>query len=405
MNTGNLTLASLLGALVLAAPAPGAQEDAPLRYGRTTGKDARIVNLPDANGIELLRPESGTLVSVWRELAGWLEVEVPGGYQAWVHGRYLSPTDVEGVFEVTRNAINIRPLPKSDVTSFPLPQRLQAGDRVRVIGQAAEGTALAETWARIVTPPGVHAWVRADEVTTLGTEERGPELWAKALGSVAPEHTENAPPARRSTAEPATGARSAPGTEPASAEKPIRSGAEEAARAELARLKAAIDAQRTLPEPDYAPIQRDLRALSATTSPATGGALRLEIDGELARLDALKEVARVRAELEKERQAREQEVWERERRVREASRAKDPLGDVFLSRGVLQRTTGVGEAPRYHIRFGGRDVCEVLCTSGRYDMDLLAGNEVGIFGDELQSMSGSELSVVDIRRLEILKRR
>ena len=59
---------------------------------------------------------------------------------------------------------------------------------------------------------------------------------------------------------------------------------------------------------------------------------------------------------------------------------------------------------RYYLRFGGRDVCEVLCTSGRYDMDLLAGNEVGVFGDEILGTS-AQGEVVDVRRLEILKRR
>lgn len=392
MNTGKLIsarLLSVLGLLVIGAPVALAQaEDQPLRYARVSVPAASVFNLADANGIELMKAGQGTLLSVWREQAGWLEVESPGGFPGWVHGRYLTRVEQEsgepapaGVYEVTDNAINIRPLPKSDVTSFPLPQRLETGDRVRVLELAEPDKPIADTWARIVTPPGVHAWVRADQTAALVAGENGPELWTSALA---------AGPAR-----PAPVARAA---EPAKSE--AVPSAEGAAREELERIRAAIDAERASDQPEYAALEGELRALLAS---APTSALELEVQGELSRLKALAEVAQVRVELERERARREEEVRSREKGVREASRAKDPLGPVYRSRGVLLRSTRGNEPARFHLSFGGKEICEVVCTSGRYDLDLFAGYEVGVFGDEIASTAGA--SVLDIGRLEIVKRR
>ena len=403
-HTGNLlalVLTFVLGPLLAVTASAQEAGNAPLRYARISTDDARVVNLPDANGLELARPERGTIVSVWRELAGWLEVEVPGGYLAWMHGRFLQPTDVEGVYEVTRNAINVRPLPKSDVTSFPLPQRLHSGDQVRVVALDDPKVAMSETWARIVTPPGVHAWIRSEQVKTLSASERGVDLWAAAVASTASPKggatpSNDATPGSSSTSTPGSNAGTATNGATTTA-----TGVEEATRTEIARLRTAIDAARESEAPDYTGLRDELQGLAAT---APTGALRIEAEAELKRLSALEEVVRVRQELEAERERRAQEVWDRERGVREASRAKDPLGAVFRWRGVLLRNSTGSGTPSYTLRFGGRDVCEVVCTSGRYDLDLLAGTEVGIFGDE--NLAGSALgSLVDIRRLEVLKLR
>lgn len=395
MNTAH-PIARCLRALafLLAALAPaGAQvspdgeaspADAPLRYARVASDGASIVNLPDDKGVEVLRAERGTLLSVWRELAGWLEVEVPGGFSAWMHGRYLQPTPDEGVFEVTNNAINVRPLPKSDVTSFPLPQRLHAGDRVRVVALADPAAPLADTWARIVTPPGVHAWIRGDRTAALAAGEDGAALW-RERAAAAPQPQ----PARASAAPAGSAEGSAP---PAGA-------AEGSGREELERLRGAIDEERAKESPSYAPLAAELRALQAGAS----AALQLEIQGELSRLKALEEVAQVRLELERERGRRAEELRAREAGVLEASRSKDPLGAVFRSRGLLLRSARGDEAPRFLLRFGNRDVGEVVCTSGRYDLDLFAGYEVGVFGDDLAAADGA--SVLDIGRLEVIKRR
>ena len=95
---------------------------------------------------------------------------------------------------------------------------------------------------------------------------------------------------------------------------------------------------------------------------------------------------------------------EAESAVWEASRAKDPLGGIFATRGVLLRRTQDG-VPTYVIRFGGQTVAELFCKSGRYDLGMFAGYEVGVQGAEFESSSGRAIPVLEVSRVEIIKRR
>ena len=106
---------------------------------------------------------------------------MPGGFPVWVFGRYLKPLDEPGIYEVTGNAVNLRPDPSSDVTNFPLPERLQAGDRVRGIELLDPGKPVNETWVRIWTPPGVHGLLRASSVEALPAGQDGAALWSTAM--------------------------------------------------------------------------------------------------------------------------------------------------------------------------------------------------------------------------------
>ena len=108
---------------------------------------------------------------------GWVSVEVPGGFSLWVFGKYLKPIGEGDIHEVTRNAVNIRPRPASDVTNFPMPQRLHAGDRVRVITQLEADKPLAETWANIWSPPGVRGWMRTSATEPVVPSGRGSSAW------------------------------------------------------------------------------------------------------------------------------------------------------------------------------------------------------------------------------------
>jgi hypothetical protein len=115
----------------------------------------------------------------------------------WVFGRYLKATGEEGLYEVTGNAVNLRPAPSSDVTNFPLPQRLQAGDKVRGIELAEQGKPLEETWVRVWSPPGVRAYVKSASVEPLPANEDGKSAWTAALGLLPA-----VPPERASAARP-----------------------------------------------------------------------------------------------------------------------------------------------------------------------------------------------------------
>ncbi|NOT29552.1 MAG: hypothetical protein HOP15_03780 [Planctomycetes bacterium] len=56
---------------------------------------------------------------------------------------------------------------------------------------------------------------------------------------------------------------------------------------------------------------------------------------------------------------------------------------------------------RYFLDFGQKPVCEIACSSGRYDLATFTGTEVGAHGSEVASRSG-ELRTFEVARLEVL---
>ena len=379
MNFGRPLLhLCVLSTGILAAARGPLQDGSVLRYARVNVDGARVLNLADDKGKEIARPERGALVAVLREQAGgWLEVEMPGGFPVWVFGRYLKPLAEEGIYEVTGNAVNMRPEPSSDVTNFPLPDRLQAGERVRGIELLEPGKPLNETWVRVWSPPGVHGLLRASSVETLPAGQDGAALWSSAMQTL-PE----APPrqeVRRGEENPAE-----------------RQEAD--ARRALERARADLERERAKDTPDYGGVRS---ALNAVLSEAPGGAVAIEARSELRALETLEEAAALKAELERERSLRQEEALKRQQEVWAKSRAKDPLGAIFRARGVLERRTGTDGTPRYFVRFGGESQCELLCTSGRYDLSTFAGYDIGVQGSDAPSRTSGE-PALEVTRIEVI---
>jgi hypothetical protein len=358
-----------------------AASDRPLRYARVSGEGAAIYNLEDEKGKDIARPAKGQLVAVYEENAsGWLEVEIPGGFPVWVFGKYLGTTDDPALLEVTGNAINLRPLPSSDVTSFPLPQRLQAGDKVRVIELAEPEKPLAETWVRVWSPPGVRGFLKSSLVEGLTQGEDGAALWTAALAKL--------PAEARVTEASGTPGRT---QEPSEAER-----REAEARVALEEARALLAAEKAKETPDFAPVESALQALVAT-----GGAIAIEARAELRTLGLEREAAALRAELQAERQRRSEEVLDKQQEVWEKSKLKDPLGGVFAARGVVERRTNAEGIGRFFLRFGTDTTAELVCTSGRYDLSAFNGTEVGVHGSEIASRTG-EFPTYEVARLEVL---
>ncbi|MEW6072679.1 MAG: hypothetical protein AB1726_08835 [Planctomycetota bacterium] len=397
------------GLLVLAgfAPAAASQEGGTsdagagaVRYGRIAVAGVQVKNLPDIDGASIASPARGTIVAIHDEMAGWYGIEIPGGYAVWVFGRYLrAVAGEERVWEVTRNAVNMRPAPKSDVLSFPLPQRLHSGDRVRGIEILDPAADLAETWVRIWSPPGVRAWVRVAEVAPLAAGEDGLALWSAAAAGLA----ERVPPPYVRPAPEAGGGEIAAAKPAEAAAKVEESEAVRQARAGLEEARRRLETEKAKESPDFAPVRTELEAFAAA---APTGDLAARARAELERLAFYEDVARMQGELRRERERLAAEAQRREQEAWEASLAKDPLGHVFASRGVLVREIDAAGAPRYLLRFGKEFVSEVVCTSGRYDLDAFAGYEIGVQGETLQT-TGSVLDalVIDAARVEVTARR
>jgi hypothetical protein len=401
MNTGRKQLSSLAAfflLLIVSAVPLGAQagEEGAPRHRRIAEAAVSIRNLPDIDGVSIATPAKGSLVSIHGERAGWLEVEVPGGFAVWVFGRYLRPLGEKGVFEVTRNAVNIRPAPRSDVLSFPLPQRLHAGDHVRVIELLDPEAELETTWARIWSPPGVHAFVRATDTLPLGATEQGAEVWKEAMVALADHQP---PPYLR----PGEGAGEAEAVE-VTPKVAVADEAETKARAEIEVIRRLLEEEAGKPTPDFGVVRSRLAAVSTT---ASSGVITAEVRRELERVGAFEAVAQMRSELEREREERAEAARRRQRAVWTASTAKDPLGHVFLSRGILLRQVGSDGTPRYFLRFGKEIASEVVCVSGRYDLDAFAGYEIGVQGESLQVTGGAVGAppAIEVHRVEVIRRR
>jgi len=372
----------VLSSGILAAirgPVQAGDKDRPQRYGRIASEGVAVFNLSDEKGKEIARPAKGQLVAVYKETpSGWLEVEIPGGFAVWVFGRFLAQTSDPNVLEVTGSAVNLRPGPSSDVvTNFPLPQRLQTGDKLRVIELQEPEKPLAETWVRVWSPPGVRGCLKSSAVEGLLANEDGPALWAAALASLPAE-----PPPRVAQSRP---------REASEAEK-----RETEARAALEEARAALEKERVKDTPDYDPIEDALNAVVAR-----GGPVAIEARAELRTLATLREASALKADLERERARRAEEVLERQQDVWVKSKEKDPLGGVFAARGVVERRTNNEGIARFYLRFGGNISCELCCSSGRYDLSTFAGTEVGVHGAEIASRTG-ELPTFEVSRLEVL---
>lgn len=400
MKLLRLAACSAFLALPCAAQSVGAV-DSPARYARVAISGARVLNLNDANATEVHKPAQGTLLAVFRETDEWLEVETPGGFAVWVYGRYLGETGEPDVYRVNGDGVNLRPQPSRGVTNFPLGQQLYAGDQVRVIERADAALALKDDWVRVWSPPGVRAWIAKSSTEPLDAGEDGAALWMAALASL-PSAPARAEAARKSGAADAAtdGARDA------------SSGTNGEKSEAMAKFDAALEAavtrmedERMQPAPDWAAV----RALFAEAERlAPSGAERAQVRLGLQTLVPLEEASALRARLEDERARLSEAARTEQERVQAASREKDPLGGVYLVRGGLERVTeGAGESAtrRYFVRFGTGAVAEIICVSGRYDLDLFVGYQVGVRGTELRPAVDDGLRHIEVTRLEVIGRR
>lgn len=390
------SLASLAGVvssvflgIALLAPAGSAaplQEPAAPSYARAAADGVALRNLGDLQGHKVFELAQGDLVKVMRRQAGWLEVEVPGGVPVWVFGQYLATTDDASLYAVSGESVNVRPRAAGGAANYPLGQLLR-GDRVRAIRRADPALPLAEDWVQVWSPPGIGAWMREADATPLAAGEDGAKLWSDALASLE---------SSRSSRRPVTGAESGARTERSGGadgpSQPVgkEAAARAAAEAALDRAQELFDREKVRDRPDFGAVREafeEVRRIAPSSPAAHTAVANLEV------LTALETAADLKAELEAERQRRERELLEQQEQAWKVKRLKDPLGDRFAQRGVLLRRQVGAEAPRYFLTFGGEEQCEVVCTNGRYDLDLFAGHDLGIEGEFLRGTRVVEAAI------------
>jgi hypothetical protein len=373
--------ASLLGALALAVSAQTvtAQTPAPpaTKHVRVAASGAKLRNLASPVGEVVLDAKADTLLAVRDERSGWLEVEPVTAMKVWVYGTYLKPTTTSGVAEVNANSVRMRPLPSSDERSFPLPMKLDRGDRVRVVRRHDPSKPLAEDWVQVWSPAGATAWVSASETKPLAAGEDARSAWAADLKTA----LAAMPVVDVFAADAASGAgtaakASAPNT--ATKEAPAKADPKlQVAYDKLAEGEKLLKSAQASDLPDFTAAKAAFSAAIAATPQGSSA------DSARARLEEIairEEMVRIKADKQKLESERTEKLAEAEAKLGEVRRRQDPLRGRYQARGWLERQEQAGLPSRYAVTWGGRELAEVVCTGGRYELDAFVGCEVGILG-------------------------
>ncbi len=396
-----LALCVVLGALPVAeAQDEGARK---LRYVQAGPNGARARNLYDAQGLVVLDVAPQTVLAVYGERSGWLDVEAPGGFKVWVYGKYVRPASTAGMVEITGSNVRMRPLPSSGPESLPLARKFTLGETVRLIRRNDSSLALAEDWVQVWSPPGARAWVRASETTPVDSRVEGSRLWADAVASaVSTKPVVEAPktPPAVAKGKPAPAAAAAK-QEPARATDLLRK-ADQLLAAERER-----DDQGG--QPNYAVVVGAYEdVLELTDNGPTADLARGRIQLAKSYADAYQ----IRLDLENQKVEYQKELQEREAK-KETARGRDVFEGRFAERGWLERRKGAGPdaEPVWVLHYAGGDVAELACSSGRYDMNLFRDFEIGVNGAVVRGTTSQDLGapalprVIDVTSIEVISGR
>ncbi len=378
------------------ATAQTQQEKGLVRYVRAGERGARVYNLNDPQAEVLLEVPAETVLAVHAERSGWLDAEAPGGFQVWVWGEFLAPTNEFGVFQVTGSDVRMRPLPSSGIESYPLEQRLSRGQKLRMIERKDETLPLARDWVRLWSPPGARAWIQASETVPLAADQNGAALWG-AAATLALEGRKTPKASAATTSGGAQDAALAPAQQVAAA---LRE-ADELFAAERAK-------DQKNGTPDYAAVLAGYQAVLELEPKGPTADIAVS---RMSTVSALSEAYSLRKDLIAEREDRQRKLQAARQGMAEAG-TRDAFYGRFEERGRLVRRTLPGQdEPIWVLSWGGGDVAELVCFSGRYDLGVFAEFEVGINGRRLRGPIEATAdrpgrpAQVDVARLEVLSGR
>ena len=405
--------------LSTAGPAARLQE-AESFFVRAGAGGARVLNFQDVNASLVRLAPAGTLMRVHKEDVGFYNVEVEGGLEVWVHGKFLEPTAREGVLRCIAWGVLMRPGPGSTVENMPITVKLQRGDLVRKIELADPEAALDKTWVKVWSPLHARAWVKESstvKVDDAGAAEAEWDAAASALaqllsgattaaldGGQAPQEvrTQEASTQTDGASQQVGGASTPAAPEPSDGVR--------AAFAEANELYAAACSAQA----GFAPV---VAAYEEVVAAAPVDSL---VHGEAQqRLEEAKlryEIEQLEAKAEAQRRADQEKLAKlRREREKEDLRATPDWGR-FDARGWIQ-AVGKGAKRRYLLHWDGEVIAEIQCSTGRYDLAVLEDFEVGLKAVVLRAAmpareasfnreaAPAEPKVLDVTRIEVISAR
>ncbi len=374
-----------------------AAQAAKLQYVKVGANGAQAKNLADAGAVSVLDLAPGALLAVHGERAGWLDVETPGGFKVWIFGAYVTPADQAGLLKITGNDVRMRPLPSNSTDSYYLRQTLDKGVQVRYIQRHDPSKSLDQDWVQVYSPPGARAWVDKAQTVALDAKEQGSALWAQAVRATKAE-------VATSAAAVAAGSAESKIPQTAQATGDVKAAAQTLKQADdLLAIERKKHEQRL--QPNYAAVKS---AYEQVLAHASVGSLAESARNKLTLVDELSKAYQTEIDLEAERARRVAELSQREQAMEQARR-RDSLEGRFDARGWLEKRQLPGQAEAvYVLSFAGASVAEVVCFSGRYDLEIFVGHELGVFGGQLRGALDGSLNEpsrpaqLDVRRIEVL---
>lgn len=390
-------LALGLGLASVATAAPQEPEIVPGSYVHAKG-DAVVRNFRDEKGKAVTNLEAGSLLLVHDEDRGYYEVSTPAGFPVWVFGKYLTETGTEGVLKVIGSGVRMRPLPESSVDSYPLSTKLKRGDLVQYLARADSALSFEADWIQVWSVPHAHAWVSIKEVDLAADQEAAGRAWTDSLRGLVDVPLKVAPAVAATE-----------GKEDVAEPTPTNSGRipEEAYRS-LAYGKTLLTGARKKGK-DAVEADFESAILAFTTvleMVPESSIVAAEANSKLIEAKAYQTSAATRATLAEVEQRQEEMVAEwAEAKRREELRSTELMGR-FMGRGWV-RKDGRGDDARYFL-YWDDTVQEISCESGRYNLDLFLGYELGVRGMILRAASmatddmPAEVSLLDVSRLEVI---
>jgi len=330
----------------------------------------------------VVRAARGDRVVVLREsenAPGWVELRVPGGYEAWVYGRFLAPGG-DGTARVTVDRLLVRP--RATTKYHQLAGQLRKGETVRVTGRRETEEGL---WYRIRAPQRIPLYASAEYLDNVGVPEAA---------------TVESAPADAASADSGGGA-----ADPAPARK-TDTDADRRFRVLAARLRGELDDAKTADE---------LRGLRARVEAIDRSALSLENRERRVRLIydimeteqtiVLEEVRRreeeVRGDLDRKLQEIERRYQRRLQEIKdELNRTRKPR---FTALGVVRWAPDpFGRHPSFRLVEGGK--MRYFLIAPDFDLKKFSGKRVGVVGIT-DPESGTGYETVMVKRIEILGER
>lgn len=354
------------GAPPQSQPAAPAAESAPQNaapvYGKVLGERVQLrcwpaeVASPPMFEDVLLKDQ---IVRLGAAEEGFRSVVLPLGPIGYVSKRFTEQAD-DGTVTTTGSRVAFRYRPR---TSEAPVEQLPKGTRVHVIAEQ-------EDWYQ-VRAAGVKAWISNGDVEVVSSD---PEHVAAYEAFIA--ETNKAPQARLDAIVAAAKQR-------------------ELDRIDMEAVKVVEAAfLKEMQKPD--PEQRFDGLVKALTKVESGlqekGAARSAASALRKRIETQKLVQEAVALIEET--PPEIELPPR------TEQPKDRL-ERFEAIGWLRYRSRLGEPGYYYLEKGGRRQFLLSCNTGRFDLALFVGREVGVIGPR-RSPLGATLSTLDVERLEVL---